>query len=49
MAVTKRFETPSNFYLSTAKRWILPYFKDFRLTDITPSDIQQFVNLFGGK
>jgi integrase len=35
--------------LSTAKRWILPYFKDYRTADITPSDVQQFINLFGGK
>ena len=36
------------FYKSTAQQWVLPYFKDDRTADITPSDIQQFINLFGG-
>ena len=42
-------DSTRHFYQSTARRWILPYFKDFRVADITPSDVQQFVNLFGGK
>jgi hypothetical protein len=42
-------ESTRHFYLSTAKRWILPYFKDYRISDITPSDIRQFVNLFADK
>ena len=42
-------ESTRYFYKSTAERWILPYFKDYRTADITPSDVQQFINLFGGK
>jgi integrase len=42
-------ESTRQFYKSTAQRWILPHFKDYRTADITPSDVQQFVNLFGGK
>ena len=42
-------ESTRHFYMSTAQRWILPYFKDYRTADITPSDVQQFVNLFGEK
>lgn len=42
-------ESTRHFYLSTAKRWILPYFKDYQTADISPSDVQQFINLFGVK
>ncbi|MGA3167218.1 MAG: site-specific integrase [Terriglobia bacterium] len=42
-------ESTRQFYLSTAKRWILPYFQDYRAADITPSDVQRFINLFSGK
>jgi len=42
-------ESTRHFYMSTAQRWIFPYFKDYRTADITPSDVQQFINLFAGK
>jgi len=42
-------ESTRHFYMSTAQRWIFPYFKDYRTVDITPSDVQQFINLFAGK
>lgn len=42
-------ESTSDFYQSTARRWVLPYFKDFSVSDITPADVQRFVNLFAGK
>lgn len=42
-------ESTREFYRSTAARWIQPYFKDWRLADIRPADVQQFINLFAGK
>jgi integrase len=42
-------ESTREFYRSTAACWILPYFKDWRLSEIRPVDVQQFVNLFSGK
>jgi integrase len=38
-----------DFYQSTARRWILPYFTGDRLVDIRPADVQQFINLFAAK
>jgi integrase len=42
-------ESTRHFYQSTAERWVLPYFKDYQTGNITPSDCQQFMNMFGGK
>jgi hypothetical protein len=42
-------DSTREFYRSTAKRWIQDYFKDWRIAEIQPSDIQQFINLFASK
>lgn len=42
-------ESTRNFYRDTAKRWILPSFKGWRMAEIQPAAIQQFINLFAGK
>lgn len=42
-------ESTRAFYRDTARRWILPYFREMRLSEIRPEHIQQFMNLFGDR
>ena len=39
-------ESTRGFYKATLHRWILPYFRGWRLSDIKTLDIQSFVNRF---
>jgi integrase len=41
-------ESTKVFYKSTLDRWILPYFKEWKLAEIRPPDVQTFVNKFAG-
>ena len=41
-------ESTRGFYLRTAERWIIPYFKAWPLEDVTPLAVQQFINNFSG-
>jgi len=41
-ASTKRF------YKETLSRWILPYFKDWKLSDMRTPELQTFINKFAG-
>jgi integrase len=39
-------ESTKRFYKETLGRWILPYFKDWRLSDMRGPELQIFVNKF---
>ena len=39
-------ESTKRFYKETLSRWILPYFKDWRLSDMRTSELQMFINKF---
>jgi integrase len=40
-------ESTRAFYHGTAARWIQPYFRDWKMGDIHPDDVQRFLNAFG--
>lgn len=42
-------ESTRRFYHDTARRWIYPYFQNWRVAAMTPSELQRFINLFGGR
>lgn len=42
-------DSTSNFYRQNAKYYVLPYFKDKQLRDITPLLVQQLINQYKGK
>jgi integrase len=39
-------ESTKVFYKSTLERWILPHFKDWKLSEVRTPDVQTFVNRF---
>jgi integrase len=41
-------DSTRGFYKRTITRWILPYFEDWKLSDIKTPDLQMFMNTFTG-
>ena len=41
-------ESTKRFYKETLRRWILPYFNDWKLSDVRTPELQTFINKFAG-